>query len=228
MVAAIAIDHLLKSIQDGSGSNGVAYVYCNYKSQEQQDVSSLLAAILKQLVQAQQSTPELAERLYETHAKRGTTPSCDEIVSSLRDVLSVCSPVYIVIDALDECQSSTRDQLLDILRDLQATHDVRVMATSRIISDIVETFHEALKLEVLASKEDVRRYVAGQLYRLPACIKRDPALQDTVQEKIAQAVDGMYAYLSSVPRVTSTYAFPGFSSLACTLTRFWIKEHPKL
>ena len=228
MVAAIAVDHLLKSIQDDSGSIWVVYMYCNYKAQEQQDVSSLLAAILKQLVQAQPSTPEPIERLYETHAKQGTTPSLHEIVGALRDVLSVCSTVYIVIDALDECLSSTRDQLLDTLRDLQATQDVRLMATSRFIPDIVDTFHESLKLEVLASEEDVRRYVAGQIYRLPACIKRDPALQDTVQEKIAEAVDGMYAFPSGLSKVTSTYGSPGFSSLACTPIRFWIREHPKL
>jgi hypothetical protein len=49
MVAAIAIDHLLKSAQ--SSSVGIAYLYFNYKAQEEQGVSSLLAAIVKQLVQ---------------------------------------------------------------------------------------------------------------------------------------------------------------------------------
>jgi hypothetical protein len=33
MVAAIAIDYLLKPVQ--SSSHGVAYVYCNYKAQEE-------------------------------------------------------------------------------------------------------------------------------------------------------------------------------------------------
>ena len=46
MIAAIAIDHLLKAAQ--SDAVGVAYVYCNYKAEEQ-DCASLLAAILKQL-----------------------------------------------------------------------------------------------------------------------------------------------------------------------------------
>ncbi|KAF2192220.1 hypothetical protein K469DRAFT_716724 [Zopfia rhizophila CBS 207.26] len=37
MVAAIAIDHLLKLVQNNS--HGVAYVYCNYKAQEERDAS---------------------------------------------------------------------------------------------------------------------------------------------------------------------------------------------
>jgi hypothetical protein len=66
------------------------------------------------------------------------------------------------------------------------------MATSRFIPEIVDWFNKGLKLEVQASKEDVKRFVAGQIYQLPKCIQRDPALQEVVQEKIVEAVDGMY------------------------------------
>jgi Cdc6-like AAA superfamily ATPase len=54
MVVAIAVDQLLDSAQNGA--YGVAYVYCDYKSQADQDLVSILAAILKQLVQNQPST----------------------------------------------------------------------------------------------------------------------------------------------------------------------------
>ncbi|KAL6171520.1 hypothetical protein ACJQWK_02534 [Exserohilum turcicum] len=192
MVAAIAIDSLLKSVQ--SSSHGVAYVYCNYKAQEEQDTSRMLAAILKQLVQARPSLVEPVERLHEKHAGRGTRPSPDEVFSALRDVLAHYSTIHIVIDALDECRDSdgTWRQFLAKLRDLQAGRDVRLMATSRLIPEIVDWFNEGLKLEVQASEEDVKRFVAGQIYRLPKCIQRDPALQEVVQEKIVEAVDGMF------------------------------------
>ena len=192
MVAAIAIDHLLKSVQ--SSSHGVAYVYCNYKAQEEQDTSRMLAAILKQLVQARLSLVEPVERLHKQHADRGTRPSPDEVFSALRDVLAHYSTVYIVVDALDECQDGdgTRRQFLAKLRDLQAGRDVRLMATSRFIPEIVDWFNKGLKLEVQASKEDVKRFVASQICRLPKCIQRDPALQEIVHKKIVEAVDGMF------------------------------------
>ncbi|EOA85575.1 uncharacterized protein SETTUDRAFT_169699, partial [Exserohilum turcica Et28A] len=192
MVAAIAIDQLLKSVQ--SGSHGVAYVYCNYKAREEQDTSRMLAAILKQLVQARLSLVDPVERLHKQHADRGTRPSPDEIFSALRDVLAHHSTVYIVVDALDECLDSdgTRRQFLAKLRNLQAGHDVRLMATSRFIPEIMDWFKEGLKLEVQACEEDVKRFVAGQICRLPNCIQRDPVLQEVVQEKIVEAVDGMF------------------------------------
>jgi len=100
-----------------------------------------------------------------------------------------------VVDALDECQDSdgTRRQFLAKLHDLQARQDVRLMATSRFIPDIIDWFNGALELEVQANKEDIKRFVAGQIYRLPRCIQRDLALQEIVQEKIVEAVNGMYA-----------------------------------
>ncbi|KAF1996905.1 hypothetical protein P154DRAFT_397109, partial [Amniculicola lignicola CBS 123094] len=191
MVASTAIDHLLNSVQ--SSSHGVAYVYCNYKAQEEQDVSGIMAAILKQLVQGRLSIIEPVERLHKQHVDRVTRPSLNEVLSALRDVLARYSTVYIVIDALDECRDSdgTRGQLLARLRELQARIDVRLLVTSRFMPGIVDAFKDALKLEVRASNEDVKRFVAGKMDQLPKCIQRNPELQEMVQEKIAEAVDGM-------------------------------------
>jgi hypothetical protein len=77
MIAAIAIDHLLKVML--TGVVGVAYVYCNYKAQTDQNAAGLLAAILKQLVQARRSIAEPVELLHKQHADRGTKPSLEEI-----------------------------------------------------------------------------------------------------------------------------------------------------
>ncbi|KAH7093338.1 ankyrin repeat domain-containing protein [Paraphoma chrysanthemicola] len=190
MIAAIAIDYLLNTAQPGA--HRVAYVYCNYKAQNEQDVFHLLTAILKQLVSGQPSTMEHIERLHRTHADRGTKPSLEEITVALRNVLDHCPPLYIVIDALDECLNDTRRQLLARLDDLRAGRNVSLMVTSRFIPDIESAFKAALRLEVRASREDVKRYISSQMYRLPACIQRDAALQDTVLVMILDAVNGMF------------------------------------
>jgi hypothetical protein len=46
-------------------------------------------------------------------------------------------------------------------------------------------------LEVRASEEDVKRFIEGQIPRLPNCIKRDNELRRAVQSKISEAVNGM-------------------------------------
>ena len=190
MISAIAIAHLRTSVQNSS--NGVAYVYFNYKAEEkEQNTTNLLAAVMKQLVQSHSSAIGPAERLYRRYADKKDRPSLDEIYKALQDVVAHYASVHIVVDALDECKIETRSSFVAKLRALQGVQDVRIMATSRFIPDIQDTFKDALKLEVRASSEDVERFVAGQINKLPRCIQRDASLQAMVKAKIVEAVDGM-------------------------------------
>jgi hypothetical protein len=196
MMAAMAIDHLSKTLQNDT--NGVAYIYCNYKTQAGQNTTILLAAILKQLVRARRSIPEPVSRLHEHHSSRGTRPSPGEIFSTLQSILKSYSSVYLVIDALDECLDTdgTRGRLPAKIRALQgeATTDLRLMVTSRFIPEIEEKFKGELKLEVRARDEDVKQFVAGQMDLLPEFVQSDEKLRILVQDTITQAVAGMLVY----------------------------------
>lgn len=194
IMAATTIDHLLRTLR--SNTIGVAYIYCNYKAKANRNATSLLAAILKQLVQARPSIAEPVRRLYNDPNRTSTRPSLEEILSALQSTLTNYSSVYIVVDALDECQEKdgTRSQLLAKLRDLQGKGDMRLMVTSRFIPDIENEFKLALKLEVRASDADVKRFVMDQKYRLPKCVQRDNELLRVVQDKIVEAADGMSAF----------------------------------
>jgi ankyrin repeat protein len=75
---------------------------------------------------------------------------------------------------------------------------VRLLATSRFLSDIVDEFKDSGRLEIRASDDDVRQFVAGQIDRLPGCIRRSSELQKMVQDGIAEAVDGMYVFSSAL------------------------------
>jgi hypothetical protein len=99
--------------------------------------------------------------------------------------------VFIVVDALDECQRETRRQLLSKLLVLQKEADLRLTATSRFVPDVEDALRPAIRLEVKASNEDVKQFVIGQICRLPRCVQLNTALQDLVQERVVEAVDGM-------------------------------------
>lgn len=191
MMAAITVDHLHSVMQ--TADVGVTCFYFDYKRQTDQTIPNLLAAILKQLVQDQQSISPALSSLYDEHQMRGTRPSLQEILDTLRSVLGDYSQVYVVIDALDECQerNDVRHQLLRVCRDLQKQFNLHLMVTSRHISDIMEEFKDVSQLEVRASSADVRRYVAGKIEQLPRCIRQDSDLQETIQNKVCEAVDGM-------------------------------------
>lgn len=190
MVSAIVVDHLSRTIQNDSV--GVAYLYCSYQLRTVQNATNLLAAILCQLVQAQESIPESVLSLHKRHS-RGTRPSSDEIVGTLQAVLTAFSKAYLVIDALDECldQDGNRVRLLAFIRDLQRDANLNVMVTSRYIPELEEGFEHAAKLEVRASKDDVKTFVASHMFQFPRCVKGDEDLASTVENEIVNAADGM-------------------------------------
>jgi len=191
MVAAIAVDHLLR--KTWCDDIGVTFLYCNYKARADQSALSLLATLLKQLVQSRPDVAASVTRMYDHHSKRGSRPSLDDVFGTLQSVCSDYDAVFIVVDALDEFmdKDGRRGQFINKLRDLQTNIDVRLMFTSRFIPEIMENFSSNPNLEVRASEDDVRRYVEGQIPRLPNCIKRDDELKRDIENKIVEAVDGM-------------------------------------
>ena len=191
MVAAIAIDQLCRTAR--SNDIGVAYLFCNYKAQADQSATSLLAALLKQLVQSRPDMAAPVTHIYDQHSKQRTRPSLNDIFRALQSVCSNYAVIHIIVDALDECadKDGARGRLIHILRELQASADVRLMFTSRFIPEITQKFCSNPMLEIRASKEDVGRFVVGRMPSLPNCIQRDDELKRAVQNKIVEAVDGM-------------------------------------
>jgi hypothetical protein len=132
--------------------------------------------------------------LYEKHKIKRTRPSFDEISKTLQSVTAMFSRVFIIIDALDECQMTDgcRTRLLTEIFLAQAKSSANVFATSRFLPEVTERFEESISLEIRASEEDVRRYLDGCMYRLPAFVNRSPGLQEEIKTGIVSLVKGMW------------------------------------
>ncbi|KAF1950294.1 ankyrin, partial [Byssothecium circinans] len=193
VAAATAIRHCLRT-RDMTMDNsiGVAYVFCNYNAREQQHTVHLLAAMLKQLVQSSPSAVKHAEKLREKCKKSHTRFTTTDIIDTLSSVLEGFTTVYVVVDALDECSDEVRFSLPAKLQELQGKYDLRILVTSRFSSGIIDTFNNALSLEVRADPKDVELYIASRIEQLPRCIQRDPELALLVSKKIAEATDRMF------------------------------------
>lgn len=175
-------------------SIGIAYLYCNFRQQDEQKAEELLASLVKQLAQSRSSLPESVKSLYDKHKEKRTRPGFDEISRALQSVAAMYSRVIIVIDALDECQASdgSRARLLSEVFGLKAKYGANIFATSRFIPDIEERFEGSISLEIRASIEDVRTYLDNHMFRLPGFVGRSPELQEDIKSMITQSVQGMY------------------------------------
>jgi Cdc6-like AAA superfamily ATPase len=192
IITSIVVEDLCIRFQNDA-SVGIAYVYCNFRRHEEQKPEDLLASLLKQLIQGQPSMPENVKSLYERHKKR-TRPSFNELSEALHSIIAGYSKVFIIIDALDECQVSdgSRKRLLSEILGVQAKTGASVFATSRFIPEIEKELEGSVSLEVRASDEDVRRYLDGHMFELPSFVAHNRSLQDEIKSEIVNAVDGMY------------------------------------
>ena len=125
--------------------------------------------------------------------KDGRPVSIEGICHTLQSVVNEYGKVFIIIDALDELQTTkgNRAIFLKELFTLQLKCNLNILATSRHIIDITERFEKTRWFEIRAHADDIRRYIDGNTYRLPAFIRRSLELQEDVKAKIVETTDGM-------------------------------------
>ncbi|KAF8858382.1 hypothetical protein BDZ45DRAFT_397454 [Acephala macrosclerotiorum] len=211
ILTSIVVDELTTRFSNDP-TTGIAYIYCDFRRQDEQKIDNLLASLLKQLAESQPSLPGSVKDLYNRHKTKRTQPSLDEISKSLQAVTELYSRVFLVIDAIDECQLSNRCRLqfLSNIFNLQAKTKAKLFATSRPILDIEKEFKGCLSLQILASDEDVKRYLNGNMSQLLTFVSSNPKLQEEITTEIVKAVKGMfllaYFYLLSLKDKTTPKA----------------------
>ena len=192
MMASIVIDHLHTEYQNDV-SIGAAYLYCNFRRQHEQRPADLLANLLKQLVQRRPFMPKCMKSLYNNHKDKQTRPSFNEISKVLQSIIADYQRVFIIIDALDECQVSDggRVKFLSEMLNIQAKTGANLFATSRFVPEIGGQFEGSISLEIRASDEDVKRYMDGHMLQLPSFVSNNPNLKDEIKTEIVKAVNGI-------------------------------------
>ncbi|KAF3287442.1 hypothetical protein TWF970_007167 [Orbilia oligospora] len=186
IMTSIIIENLQMRFR-GDKTIGIAYLYFNFKRTNEKN---LLASLLNQLSQTQPSIPDGVKSLYREFGHQ--RPPEDKIYEVLQTVLSKLWRVFIILDALDECNPVDRSELLTELFRLQTECGVNILATSRFIPNVEERFEGTMVLEIQGNPEDIYNYIGGRMSELRLCVRRDPGLQEEIKKGITEAVDGMF------------------------------------
>jgi Cdc6-like AAA superfamily ATPase len=191
MLTSIVVDDLQNRF-DNDSSVSMAYLYCEFRRQTEQTVENLLSSILRQLAQDQPSLPECVRSLHAV-LKNRMRPSLRQLSNSLQTLVKSLRRVFIVVDALDECQLSDgcRTRFLNEIFNLQSGSQINIFATSRLVMGITDRFSGAISIRIRAQNSDIRQYLTGSISQLPACVAKSPQLQEEIIKSIIEAVDGM-------------------------------------
>jgi Cdc6-like AAA superfamily ATPase len=193
-ITSIVVDYLFSRFKNDS-SISIAYLYCKVARQGKQTPVRLFESILKQLVRKQSPLPQCVKDLYKEHKDKPSRPKLQELVNALQSVISPDSRVFIIVDALDECQDydNCRTEFLSKLFSLQNKTGLNLFATSRP-QEVEAKFSACIRLEIHGRKEDIERYVDGRISQwetLHDDTVEDKDMRDMIKTKVTIAADGM-------------------------------------
>ncbi|EED17198.1 Pfs, NACHT and Ankyrin domain protein [Talaromyces stipitatus ATCC 10500] len=198
------VDYLHGRFPDNT-TIGIAYIYCNFRQQEEQRPMNVLSSILKQFAQGHNIISECVKILLKKHKSKMSRPSFREISDVLCSIIEDFSHAFIIIDALDECPiaGGMLSSLLLEIFNLQAKTRANLFAPSRFIPKIEEEFKRkgAVSLEIRASDNDVQIYLDDKISRLSLFVGKNPELEDRVKKAVITAADGMF--LLATPHLNS-------------------------
>ncbi len=123
----------------------MAYFYFDFRDLNKQSCHDLLLSLVSQLATRSSHYFDILHRVYETHENGTRQPSDDTLTECVKEMLKLPGqgPIFIVLDALDECPDSSgipspRSEVLQLVKelvnlDLQELH---ICVTSRPEVDI--------------------------------------------------------------------------------------------
>ena len=174
----------------------VACFYFDFAARKDQSPTSVLGALLKQLVCGLEETPEEILRAYRSQknaiGRRG--PQLADIVNMLKTIASG-KPTFMCIDALDECIAGHRVKFLDSLNQiLQMSSEARIFVAGR--PHIQAEVRRRLSGRVSAicftpRRDDIISYLRSRLDEDTTPDAMDDSLEEDMLKKIPEDIAEM-------------------------------------
>ena len=210
---------IIKDIQDicSTGLAILAIFYFHFGDTTKQNARHLLSSVLFQLCSQSDQFSQVLSSVYSSHANGSREPSIVTLVVCLKSILALQgqAPIYIVMDALDECPNSSglrtqRQEVLEILKELielKLLH-VHFCVTSRPEVDIQRAFVPLNPYDVSLHNQrgqirDLAEYVKSVVLSDVTMQNWPAKVKESVIDTLAKKGGGMYVIVVLTPSISS-------------------------
>ena len=175
----------------------IACLYLDFAARQEQSSTSMLGALLKQLVTGLGEVPGEMVQAYEEQKNfiGGRRPQHSDIVEMLQTASSK-KRTFMCIDALDECVPEHRVKLLNSLNKiLQKSPGTRIFVTGRphIQPELGRRFSgRVTSLSMGTKRDDIIRYLRSRLEEDTTPDAMNSSLEAEILKKIPEDVSEMY------------------------------------
>ena len=182
-----------------------AYFYCDFRDEDKQKRRDLVLSIISQLCAQSNRYCDILSRIYLEHSKGVRNPSDKALTNCLTEMVSLPAqgPIYIVVDALDECPNNSglptaREEVLDLVENLVGLRvpNLHICVTSRPEIDIHTILEPLTSLRVslhhqTGQKKDIIDYVNFVVYSDIKMRRWREEDRKLVIETLSERADGM-------------------------------------
>ena len=188
-----------------SGLASLAFYYYDFREDRQMDLRGLLSSVIYQLCDQSDSYHDILSIFYSTHRDGAQNPSSHALLRCLKELLELGGqpPVYLIIDALDECSDtsampSPREEVLGLMEQLIESKlmNLRLCVTSRPEADIKKvleplTFRSISIHNERGQMEDIENYIRSVVNSDPKNRQWKPEHKQLVIDVLTERADGM-------------------------------------
>jgi hypothetical protein len=194
----------------------MGYYYFDFKDVSKRDLRGLLSSLLTQLCKNSDPCWDILSKLYTKCGDGSEQPSEAALARCLRNMIELSGqvPIYIIVDAVDECPNNTgtpspREKVLHFLQDLvDSNHsNLYICLTSRPEHDIQSTLsslacgsRRVSLHEEGGQREDIVNYVRSFVYNDKSMRRWRAEDKELVVSTLSERADGMWVTFISVPR----------------------------
>jgi hypothetical protein len=183
----------------------LAYFYFDFKDTAKQDSRALLSSLLVQLSDQSDILCDTLLTLYSAHNLGSEQPTVDVLIQCLKEMLTVLvkMPIYLIIDALDECPDdsgipSSREMVLEFVTEIVelGRPNLHLCITSRPEFDIQTTLDPLATQKISihdesGQKQDINDYVTSVVHSDRRMKRWRDEDKDTVIWDLTSKANGM-------------------------------------
>jgi hypothetical protein len=203
LASSAVIEDILASQEDRLAS--LAFFYCDFKADKKRDRRGILLSLLVQLGEQSDAYSVTLSKFYEAHGHGSRPASDEELLDCLKDMLKCPgqATVHIIIDALDECPTTTdfptpRENVLELVEELVnlRIRHLRICVTSRPEPDIASALgslaFRSVSLEGESGQvKDISEYIQSFVETDKVMRKWKDTDKQLVIEVLSKKADGM-------------------------------------
>ena len=188
-----------------AGLASMAYYYFDFRDVKKQDCYGLLSSLISQLSAESDSCFNILSQLYSDNIRGVRKPDLDALKNCMTDMLSLPGqcPIYIIIDAVDECPNSSgtpsaREEVLELIEELAdlKLRNVHLCVASRPEIDIRQVLEPLTPFQISlhdesGQKEDIVTYIKSAVRSDRMMRRWREEDQNLVIDTLSKNADGM-------------------------------------